>query len=204
MYNISKVRIIDTFKEEFGLDIKVAKSFWGFLFGSYMKLFKKERRFLSHLKKKFQNSDKGITMNLPLYNVEYTYYCTDNPQIKLNLTKGKETDIRQVRVTYTTNKVDGRKRNRSFDANLLQALDAHVKHYVVEEFRSKGYHIHAIHDCFKVHPNHADFAIAAYNRAIVNISEIFIEDLKDCKGFTCFTEEQKQQILNANYSINAF
>ncbi len=202
----SSIEIIcEEFYKHFGLEYEDAKDIWLFLARFYHGYFKKELKFISHLYNKSKNSDGSVAINLPLYNFEFKYYAKEkSEQFKLKVKKGKSSVSIQPAYWYFSDKPNNNRKATAFRANLIHALDAHVKHYVVEEFRGKGYHIHATHDCFKVHPNHADFAIAAYNRAIVNISEIFIEDLKDCKGFTCFTEEQKQQILNANYSINAF
>jgi hypothetical protein len=94
---------------------------------------------------------------------------------------------------------------RSLVPNIIHSIDAWVCRETIRNFKQPF--IATVHDCFRVHPNHARELQLAYNCALMNLYnsnmlEYLVAQLKgEPIGFKYFPEE-RLDILLANYAIS--
>ena len=148
------------------------------------------------------STPNGVSIDFPLFSIHYKYFVEKKgrPSIPVEDRKKKV----QTTVSYYRDTWDKEQHEQSFVANLIHSTDAYVKNYVVEQFEKKGFNILTVHDCFKVHPNHASFARKCYNEAILKVIDMFKEDRKAFgiqkrkpRGFD-------KKVLNSWHSITTF
>jgi len=200
-FNAGEDTIVNRFIEEGGLFEPEAKACFEYLTACYETTFDSSIKFIEFLEAKYSTSN-GVNVDFPLFSIHYKYFTKKTGRPYIRVTNADE----KVRtsVTYASNILSEEKHKSSFAANLVHSTDAYVKNYVLDQFKKKGFNILTIHDCFKVHPNHASFARKCYNEAILKVVDTFKKDRKEFgiqkrkpRGFD-------KKVLNSWHSITPF
>jgi hypothetical protein len=203
IYGSSKFGIIHTFCSEFKIREQVARECYKYLNNSFENIFERQIEFLNYIKESCtKNKDTDnirVELSFPLYKVSYMYIKTKTVRPRFDY--GGDTFRSSINIR--SHECDTDKNDKSFLANFVQGLDAHVKNRVVQSFQKRSLPIFAVHDCFRVHPNYADIAIIAYNEALIEISSLYEKELTSL-GFSKFTPDELDKIKKASFSISSF
>lgn len=186
--NAGKRSLIIKIVEHINCTFQEGKEIYNDIQIQYMKQIKPATVFIEYLQQKDlkEDSEKIFAQNidLPLINLKQGYCEYKDLRVSFYPKKNSESKSEPKRCRFNLKSPmylkgsDLLRMKRAQAANLVQALDATLKVYLLSEFQQKELPITCQHDAFGTHPNQAPELIKAYNKGLIEIAKYQQQDFE--------------------------